>query len=427
MPSQKIETVDHPDMPHELTLFDTILNKVLNQLLARGMGCGPLHITTPSGKCYSIACDENASPAAHLSIHKPWMFFWRLFFGWDVGFAESYMAGEWTSPNVVALLKLACSHSWGTTSIGGLRPPSLLLRLRHAFNKNSKSGSRRNIAAHYDLGNEFYAQWLDHGMSYSSALYRHSSQTLEDAQTEKQDRVLDLLDLSGKEKVLEIGFGWGGLAHRILSKSDCTLTGITLSTEQLSHARKRLQESKLNERGDLHLQDYRDVDGAYDRIVSIEMLEAVGQAYWPLFFSKLRRSLKPDGIIVLQVITIKEGYFDFYRTHPDFIQKYIFPGGMLPTAEIISREAERAGLELQHEERFGDSYARTISDWAQRFQKAWPTIQTLGFDMRFKRMWDYYLAYCQAGFETGIIDVGLYKFSLKDGSCDSARPVAKHP
>ncbi len=406
----------------------TFLNGLLNRFLAHGMGCGPLLVTTPSGREFSIAYDGVTPPAAQLAVKRPWAFIRRLIFGWDIGFAESYMAGEWTSPNLVSLLKLACSHSWGTTSIGGVRPPSLLLRLRHAFNKNSKRGSRRNIAAHYDLGNPFYEQWLDPGMTYSSAVYTSSSQSLEAAQTEKQNRILALLELSGGENVLEIGCGWGGLAQRILTENDCTLTGLTLSSEQLSHAQKRMQALALDQKCDLRLQDYRDTDGTFDRIVSIEMLEAVGEAYWPLFFAKLRGVLKPGGIALLQVITIKEDCFDFYRKHPDFIQKYIFPGGMLPTSQVIDREAARVGLELNHCEFFGDSYAKTIAAWAQSFQKSWPAIQAQGFDLRFKRMWEYYLAYCQAGFETGIVNVGLYRFSCQEAAPSSmAQPSLMAP
>jgi cyclopropane-fatty-acyl-phospholipid synthase len=211
--------------------------------------------------------------------------------------------------------------------------------------------------------------------------------------------------------VLEIGFGWGGLAERLLSRYDCSLTGLTLSIEQLVYAQARMHERGFARKCDFRLQDYRDADGTYDRIVSVEMLEAVGEAYWPVFFSKLKEKLRPQGVAVLQVITIKNDYFAFYRRHPDYIQKYVFPGGMLPTPEIIGRETAQAGLRLDHSELFGDSYAKTIAEWSRRFQKAWPTIEALGFDLRFKRMWEYYLGYCQAGFETGIVNVGLYKIS----------------
>jgi cyclopropane-fatty-acyl-phospholipid synthase len=289
-----------------------------------------------------------------------------------------------------------------------LRAPQFWLRLRHARNRNTRRGSRRNIAAHYDLGNKFYQQWLDAGMSYSAGLFSSIDETLEQAQNVKLDRVLSLLELAGGESVLEIGCGWGALAERLVQKR-CNLTGITLSTEQLVYSQQRLSGQSLAMHCDLHLQDYRDVRGDFDRIVSIEMLEAVGEAYWPTYFEKMHDRLRPGGIAVLQVITIDETRFENYRRRPDFIQKYIFPGGMLPTPQIIEREVSKAALHLVGNEFFGNGYARTLEEWRTRFQNAWAQIEPLGFDQRFKRMWEYYLAYCQVGFETRTIDVGFYK------------------
>jgi cyclopropane-fatty-acyl-phospholipid synthase len=211
--------------------------------------------------------------------------------------------------------------------------------------------------------------------------------------------------------VLEIGCGWGNLAERILEKSGCNVTGLTLSSAQLARARDRLIQFEKSGRCALRLQDYRDVQGAFDRVASIEMLEAVGEEYWPVYFSQLRQRLAKDGIAVLQVITIAEGQFENYRRNPDFIQKYIFPGGMLPTVEILKKQFSDAGLKLVSSEFFGSSYARTLTDWAIRFRSAWPVIAQLGFDMRFRRMWEYYLAYCNAGFEVGALNVGLYKLT----------------
>jgi cyclopropane-fatty-acyl-phospholipid synthase len=334
-----------------------------------------------------------------------------MILSWDVGFAEGYIAGEWSSPDLVALLKLASNNSAAAKPLKALRTPRFWLRLRHAMNRNTRRRSRRNIAAHYDLGNEFYRQWLDAGMTYSAALFSRADQTLEEAQNAKLDRVAALLDLSGGEKVLEIGCGWGSLAERLTYQHGCTVTGLTLSAEQLAFAQRRLRNRAAAGGHDLRLQDYRDVQGNFDRIVSIEMLEAVGEAYWSTYFEKLRDNLRPGGSAVLQVITIDEARFDNYRRRPDFIQKYIFPGGMLPTKRVIEREIARAGLRLVACEHFGESYARTLEHWQQRFQKAWPKIKSLGFDERFKRMWEYYLAYCQAGFETDVISVGLYKLT----------------
>jgi len=277
------------------------------------------------------------------------------------------------------------------------------------LNRNTRRGSRRNIAAHYDLGNDFYQLWLDSSMSYSSAIYSSPGQTLEDAQRAKLDCVIDLLGLAGGERVLEIGCGWGGLAGRIIEQNGCHVTGLTLSTQQLRYAQRELFQRGLGGKSDLRLQDYRDAEGTYDRVVSVEMLEAVGAAYWPTFFANLRQRLNPQGAAVLQVITIDQSRFEGYRRRPEFIQRYIFPGGMLPTTAIIEQLVANAGLRLVSSEFFGDSYARTLAEWHRRFQETWPSIAALGFDDRFKRMWEYYLAYCRLGFEIGALNVGLYK------------------
>ena len=278
-------------------------------------------------------------------------------------------------------------------------------RLQHRLNANTKRGSQRNIRHHYDLGNDFYAAWLDSGMSYSSALFSADDQTLEDAQSAKQRRIMALLDTRPGDTVLEIGCGWGGLAEQ-LAQAGCRVTGVTLSAAQLEYASERLKRPDTE--ADLRLQDYRDVAGVFDRIVSIEMMEAVGEAYWPSYFSALHDRLRPGGLAVLQAITIDEDQFDGYRRCTDFIQHYIFPGGMLPTVTEIGRQSARAGMELLSVERFGASYARTLAEWHRRFLAAWPEIERHGFDARFRRMWEYYLSYCEGGFRAGTIDVGLY-------------------
>jgi cyclopropane-fatty-acyl-phospholipid synthase len=232
--------------------------------------------------------------------------------------------------------------------------------------------------------------------------------TLEQAQEAKLERVIELLALRGGERVLEIGCGCGSLAQRLAQRHSCKVLGITLSAEQLAFARQQAS-NEIARQLEFRLQDYRDVKGRFDRIVSIEMLEAVGEAYWPAFFAQLRVSLRLGGIAVLQVISIAESRFASYRLRPDFIQRHIFPGGMLPTPAVIEREAARAGLRLVYNQFFGSSYARTLAEWQSRFQAAWPSIKTLGFDDHFERMWEYYLAYCQVGFEAGVIDVGFYK------------------
>lgn len=368
---------------------------------------GRLVIDTPEGERVVLEGPRHG-PHARLTIHR-WRCVWRLVTGGDLGFAEGYIAGEWSSPTLAALLHLALCNASVETPVRWLRMPRLLAKLRHALNRNTRRGSRRNIAAHYDLGNDFYARWLDAGMSYSSALFTAPDQSLEEAQNAKLDRVFDLLEMSEGVRVLEIGCGWGSLAERMIARYGCELTAVTLSARQLAFTQRRLADRGLQRHGDVRLQDYRDVRETFDRIVSIEMLEAVGAAYWPTYFERLKANLRPGGIAVLQVITIASDRFEPYRRRPDFIQKYIFPGGMLPTPDIIADEIAAAGLQLKVTEFFGDSYARTLAAWQARFQRAWADIESLGFGDRFKRTWEYYLTYCQVGFEAATVNVGLYK------------------
>jgi cyclopropane-fatty-acyl-phospholipid synthase len=388
------------------------LERGMLRWLAGRLASGELVIDTPSGGRLTLQ-GRVAGPRLRLSIHD-WRLLYRLAAGWDLGLAEGYIAGEWSSPDLKALLTWAAEDGVITDPLRRLRAFRLVPRIRHALNRNTRSGSRRNIAAHYDLGNAFYRRWLDDGMSYSAGLFSSPHLTLESAQEAKLDRVCELLELSGGERVLEIGCGWGALAERLMKTSAGSLVGVTLSREQLAYAQSRLSADIQTERCELRLQDYRDVDGQFDRIVSIEMLEAVGEAYWPTYFAKLRDRLRPGGVAVLQVITIDEPWFEDYRRRPDFIQRYIFPGGMLPTKRIIANQAGAAGLRPVLTASFGPGYARTTEEWRRRFELAWPEIEPLGFDQRFKRMWEYYLAYCQAGFETGAIDVSFFKFVRAD-------------
>jgi cyclopropane-fatty-acyl-phospholipid synthase len=384
-----------------------VLGHALLKSFVGGIPSGRLLINTPAGACFVFE-GARPGPQADLIIRR-WRCLWRVLTRGDIGFAESYMAGEWDSPDLPRLLEFASRNGESLGPTLAMHLPRPLLRFRHALNRNTKRGSRRNIAIHYDLGNAFYTQWLDLGMTYSSGLYSAPCFTLEQAQRAKLDRIIDLLAMSGGERVLEIGCGWGSLAEQIISGQDCTITGLTLSTEQLAYTHKRIGGLGLFHKCDFRLQDYRDVRESFDRVVAIEMLEAVGESYWSTFFAKLRSSLRPGGVAVLQAITIDETRFKSYRRTPDFVQRYIFPGGMLPTTEIIAREITQAELQLVSSERFGESYARTLEEWQRRFQKAWPTIHALGFGNRFKRMWEYYLAYCQAGFETGALNVAIYK------------------
>lgn len=378
---------------------------VVRRLLRR-LRCGSLHVELPDGELLH-ARGTQPGPDATLRLHR-WRPLWRLLAQGDIGLAASYRDGDWSSPDLAALLLLGAANDedWRST-LEGAAPWRAALRLLHRARANTRRGSRRNIAFHYDLGNAFYAQWLDAGMQYSSALYDSGHETLEEAQAAKLRMVTDLLDVRAGQRVLEIGCGWGGLAGRLAS-GGAHVTGLTLSKEQLAHAQQRTAAEGVADRVDLRLQDYRDVQGRYDRIVSIEMLEAVGEGYWPEYFRVLRDCLAPGGHAVLQVITIGERWFEEYRNAADFIQRFIFPGGMLPTVTVLKEQAERAGMVLEECRSFGESYALTVAEWRRRFLLNWAEVEKLGFDGRFRRLWEYYLSYCEAGFRSGRIGVGVY-------------------
>lgn len=345
--------------------------------------------------------------SATIVLHR-WRAIRRLFIQGDLGFAEAYIDGDWSSPDLATLLELAAHNVAELDNrISGFLPVRMLNRIRHLLRANSKAGSRSNVSFHYDLGNAFYQCWLDTGMTYSSAIYERPDQTLDDAQDVKLARIVELLELRGGEHVLEIGCGWAALAVR-LARSGARVTGVTLSSEQLAFGLRRAREENLAGAISLELKDYRDVEGSYDRIVSIEMLEAVGEAYWPAYFRSLRHLLNVGGIAVLQVITIDEARFSGYRRSSDFIQRHIFPGGMLPTRGIIANQAEAAGLKLVATQKFGDSYAKTLAEWRKRFSASWPSIKAMGFSESFRRCWEYYLCYCEAGFRAGTVNVGFY-------------------
>lgn len=364
---------------------------------------GSLRIVTPGGERIDLR-GPLAGPEAVLLLNR-WRAVWRLLLRGEIGLAEAFIDGDWTSPDLTQLLEWALRNETTSGAYRGHLGAQLMRRVTHGLRANTKRGSRRNIAAHYDLGNDFYRLWLDPSMSYSSAVYASPDEALDVAQQRKLDRIVALLDKPDNAEVLEIGFGWGGVLERLIATHRCRMTGVTLSTEQLAFSRARLERLGLS--ADLRLEDYRDVDGQFDRIVSIEMLEAVGERYWPNYFDKLRACLKPGGTCVLQVITIDEARFADYRANPDFIQAYIFPGGMLPTKAAVRRAAAAAGFTLGAEEAFGLSYAWTLRDWRERFQARARDISALGLDTRFQRMWEYYLAYCEAGFLGGSVDVSL--------------------
>ena len=282
---------------------------------------------------------------------------------------------------------------------------NLIEGVRHWFNRNTPAGSKRNIAAHYDLGNDFYGMWLDRSMTYSSAIYRPGVNSLQSAQEEKYRNLAAGMGITKDSHVLEIGCGWGGFAEFVGKEIGARVTGLTISKEQLEFAQNRISNAGLEDRVELRFQDYRDETGKYDQIASIEMFEAVGEKYWPTYFGKIRHCLKPGGKAGLQIITINEPGYETYRSRPDFIQRYIFPGGMLPSLSALERSTSQQGLSLESEISFPQDYARTLREWQSKFQSRWKDIQQLGFDHRFKRMWEFYLYYCEAGFDTESISV----------------------
>lgn len=374
--------------------------------LPRRLETGRLTIVLPDGEKVSFAGRVRADGAEAVLVLRRPRAIARFLIGGNIGMAESYIDGDWESPDLAALFRLAeCNRNVLARKLDGLGTSNMIRQVRKLMRANTLRGSRRNIAFHYDLGNAFYRLWLDSSMTYSSAFYEHDGQSLPDAQAVKYRRIADMLGLEAGHKVLEIGCGWGGFAEFAAKEVGCAVTAITLSREQLDFARKRMVAAGVADRVEIRLQDYREARGRYDRIASIEMIEAVGEENWPTYFRTIHDRLAPGGAAALQAITIADDRFEHYRHHPDFIQQYVFPGGMLPSPACLSREIDRQGLRLTDTVDFGESYARTLAIWAQDFERAWPRIRSLGFDDRFKRMWEFYLAYCEVGFRVGATDV----------------------
>ena len=388
--------------------------RVVMQVLQR-MQIGSLDVQWPDG---STARFGQAEPPAHLPraglrLHD-WHVCGAALKSGDIGFAESYIDGHWSTPDLTALMKVLIANREAIEQVVyGSWLGRLVYRLKHLLNHNSKANSRKNIHAHYDLGNEFYRLWLDGTMNYSSAWFDGDlSKPLPDAQHAKVRRALTEAGVIGGpagQRVLEIGCGWGALAEKAVLEGGAQVTGVTLSTEQLAWARERLAGHGVADQADLRLQDYRDIsDAPFDAVLSIEMFEAVGQAYWPGYFETVSRLLKPGGKACIQTITIRDDLFERYSRSTDFIQQYIFPGGMLPSDAQFRAHAERAGLKVVNAAAFGPDYAETLRRWRVACHQHQPRIQKLGFDERFGRIWDFYLCYCEAAFDMGNTSVVQY-------------------
>jgi cyclopropane-fatty-acyl-phospholipid synthase len=381
------------------------------QLLTR-LRHGCLSVRLPDGSMRRFGQGQTPTASLHLN---DWQVCSAALKSGDIGFAEGYIDGHWSSPDLAALLRLFIANRREVEDvIYGTWLGRLFYRVRHLLNRNTRGNSQKNIHAHYDLGNAFYELWLDGTMNYSSALYETPQASMHQAQLAKVRRALRMVDVKPGERVLEIGCGWGALAEMATTEFGARLVGVTLSTEQLAWARARMSRCGVAERADLRLQDYRDIgrdglaDQSFDAICSIEMIEAVGREYWPTYFATVARLLKTGGRACIQSIVIDDEFFERYLQSTDFIQQYIFPGGCLPSPGAFRAQAEQAGLKVIDEFCFGQDYARTLQEWRQAFMAREHEVLALGFDRRFMRIWEFYLAYCEAAFAERNTDVVQY-------------------
>ena len=396
MTMKVLETTDgQTDLPRYFApVFDQI----------RDLKCGQLDIELPDGRVFRAKGKEPGSVAV-FKVHNDDLFS-RLIREGDLGFAEAYLDGWWSTPDLMAVLDLA--HESNENMLDGFAAISILRayeRVRNWFYQNTRKQARKNISHHYDLGNDFYGRWLDDTMTYSSALFTTGQESTEAAQQAKYGSIIDQMGAKHGEHVLEIGCGWGGFAEYAARERGLRVTGLTISEEQFKYAQKRIQDAGLQDQVEFKLCDYRDETGKYDGIASIEMFEAVGQKYWPVYFDAVRERLKPGRNATLQIITIEDWRFPTYSKNVDFIQKYIFPGGILPGPTVLREEIARAGLVLQNSIEFGESYSQTLRRWYETFNETWDDISAMGFDDRFRRMWNFYLTSCAAAFRTGVCDV----------------------
>ncbi|QMU58975.1 MAG: methyltransferase domain-containing protein [Boseongicola sp.] len=373
--------------------------------LASNLQNGRIDFHLPDGRIFRVDA-PNPGPIAEIHVQNPDVFS-RLIREGDLGFSDAYLEGWWSTPDLQTFMDVMHSDNDEMyENFSGMFMVRAYERMRHWMNNNSKSQAKKNISYHYDLGNDFYALWLDDTMTYSSAYFKTGQEDLERAQTQKYESMVDLMGAKPGDHILEIGCGWGGFAEYAAKQRGLKVTGLTISKEQYDFAVARMAKAGLSDQVEIKLQDYRDETGIYDGIASIEMFEAVGEKYWPAYFQTLRDRLKPGKNATLQIITVEDHRFEAYRKSVDFIQKYIFPGGMLPSPTVLKQQVESAGLKVAGSIEFGESYSQTLRRWHDTFNAKWDQVVSLrGFDDRFRRMWNFYLTSCAAGFHAGNIDV----------------------
>ena len=372
---------------------------------------GSIQIEFSDGYIENIMA-KKPGPKAMLKINKP-NAAKEIIQGGSVAFAESYINKDISTDNLTNLIHYCAlnnDQAESTFNISILK--KIVHKIFHYKNKNTKNQAKKNISFHYDLGNKFYEYWLDKTMTYSSAIFNNKSIELEAAQNNKYKKLAELSAIKNGDQILEIGCGWGGFAEFIGNNYDCNLTAVTISKEQYEYTKKRIFDANLSHKIEVLLCDYRNITGKFDKIVSIEMFEAVGKQYWNTFFKKIENILKPKGSISLQLITIDDNIYDVYKTNPDFIQKYIFPGGMLPSDKILKELINKTSLKINSIDSFSKDYAKTLNIWNKEFNKKWDKIEKLGFDENFKLLWNYYLSYCEGGFLSKNIDLKQIKLSL---------------
>ncbi len=371
---------------------------------AKSLRNGRLEFVLDDGRRFRID-GPNPGPVGEIHIHNPDSFA-RLVREGDLGFCDAYLDGWWSTPDLQGLMDVVHEDNEdiydGFPGMGLVR---MYERMRHWLKGNSKGQAKKNISYHYDLGNDFYSLWLDDTMTYSSALFKTGQESLEAAQTAKYASMVDQMGVKPGDHVLEIGCGWGGFAEYAAKERGLKVTGLTISEEQFKFAKDRIEKAGLSDQVEFKLQDYRDERGSYDGIASIEMFEAVGEKYWPAYFNTVHDRLRPGASATLQVILVQDRRFESYRKGVDFIQKYIFPGGMLISPSVLRAQAEQAGLMYQRSVEFGQSYSQTLRRWHDTFNGKWDEVASMGFDDRFRRMWNFYLTSCAGAFEGGICDV----------------------